>query len=737
MNRMKQRISDWQPRKLLCFSAAFSMMAVMVTLLASYDKLDLFLPLAIGSILVSASTALFFKEKLIPFTTGLLIGVIWCFAFLQTQYIPAQALIGYGGRADLQVLNYPSVSNPNALIVKIENIAGKEVGAKAQLYLDEPIENLAPGDLLQIDVVIRAGNVSLQANRLQKGIYLTLYPMGDTKPFVITGGAADIFSAAKKLSKSMQDRICTLIPGESGNLLAAMMSGDSSLCSSSFRKALTNTGLSHIAAVSGLHISILAGFFVTLLGKRKGFLVAFPLIVCYALITGASPSAVRAVIMQGILMISVYFYREYDPMTALFAALLCLVVQNPFAVLSISLVLSFSATYGILLLNRTLLQTFSKIKPKSRLGAKLYWWVISTASVSFSAMIFTIPITLWIFGRASMLSLISNILTIWAVGISIICGMLLLSISLLYMPAAIIFAKLVELPLKYLVWVIQSLGSLTIFVGHAGSLIFETGAIFALVCMILVRISKRDRAWGILVSCLILTVSFLISSIEPLIYNQVLIYESYGAPIMLIRDAGRTILVGTGSNSERSCAQLEDALTTWGRSQISTIICLSDRIKSVGSLSVIAQQYEPEDIFVPEETYIDSLETESVWWYSGDGRISVPDTTGNIELISITEEIWAMRWIAKDVSILMLYDGEPLKLAVGVEGYQGNISADILITDAKLLNSSYAASYICSQVSPTLILAADSKFDTLPDAVLGVPVVSLNQQGPITLTTKR
>ena len=96
-----------------------------------------------------------------------------------------------------------------------------------------------------------------------------------------------------------------------------------------------------------------------------------------------------------------------------------------------------------------------------------------------------------------------------------------------------------------------------------------------------------------------------------------------------------------------------------------------------------------------------------------------------------------MRWIAKDVSILMLYDGEPLKLAVGVEGYQGNISADILITDAKLLNSSYAASYICSQVSPTLILAADSKFDTLPDAVLGVPVVSLNQQGPITLTTKR
>lgn len=737
MNRVKQRISDWQPRKLLCFSAAFSMISIIITLLVSYGKIDLFLYFAAGSAIVSVPAIVLFKEKLIPFTLGILLGFIWCFAFLQTQYIPAQQLINYGGKAELQVLEFPNVSNPNSLTVRIRNIAGKETHAKAQLYLAEAIQDLAPGDLLQINVVVRTGNVSLQSNRLQKGIYLSLYPMEDSEVIVVPGAASDLFSTAKKLSNIIQNRLQNLIPGESGKLLAAMISGDSSLCSSAFRKALTNTGLSHIAAVSGLHISILVGFFVTLFGKRKGFLVAFPLIICYAVITGASPSAVRAVIMQGILMISVFFYQEYDPMTALFAALLCLVLQNPFAVLSASLLLSFSATYGILLLNSTLLQTFGKIKPKGRLLSKLYWWFIATISVSLSATIFTIPITLLIFGRASILSLVSNVLTIWAVSISVVGGILLLAVSLLYMPAAVLLAKIVSIPLIYLVWIIQGLGDLSAFIGTAGSLIFEVGAILALLCMVLVRISKQNRAIGVLVSCFVLLISFLVSNIEPLLYNQIQVYGNYGAPIILIRDGSRTVVVGTGDNAERSCVQIEESLMTWNKSEITAVVCLSHQIKSVGGVSKIVQQYSPEHIFVPENTYLDAVENESVWWYSQDGILVIPDTTGTIELIQVTESVWAMRWVSQSISILMLYDGDPLCLADGVEKYQGDISADILITDAKLLNSNYAISYICGRVSPAMILAADSNFDTLPSAVLGVPVVSLNQQGPITLTTKR
>ena len=123
--------------------------------------------------------------------------------------------------------------------------------------------------------------------------------------------------------------------------------------------------------------------------------------------------------------------------------------------------------------------------------------------------------------------------------------------------------------------------------------------------------------------------------------------------------------------------------------------------------------------------------------FSGSGILSIPDTTGKYELISITEEIWALRWVCKTVSFVVLFDGQPMELAVGLETYAGDLSADVLITDAKLLASSHAAAYVCDRISPQVILAADSTYDTLPSQVLGVPVVSLHEQGTMTLTTKR
>ncbi len=737
MNGIKQRISDWQPRKLLCFSAAFSIMAALVTAFVSYEVADWQLLLAAVCAVVTVILALTFGEKLIPFTLGMIFGFIWCVGFVELSYLPVREYIGYGGDLELQVLEYPNNQYPEALQVRILQASGKAVRVKARIYLDEEIPDIKPGDVLHTTGVICDGDLSLSKNRFQKGIYLTVQLTDDAEIIVESDGALDIWCSAAQLSKAMQQRIQTCIPGEPGNLLAAMISGDSSLCGKNLHKALINTGLAHIAAVSGLHISILAGFFVAVFGKRKGYLIALPLILGYAVIAGASPSAMRAVIMQGILMLSVFTYREYDPMTALFTALLCLVLQNPFAILSTSLVLSFTATFGILLMNQTLLQTFWRFRPKTKVLAKPYHWLSSTISVSLSAMLFTMPVTLLIFGRASMLSLVSNVLTIWAVSISMIGGMLLLLLSLLSMPVALAAAKIVSLPLVYLVWVIRGLGSLTLFVGQAGSLIFEVGSFAALICMILVRISKKTRATGILVVGCALMIAFLLGSLEPVLYNQIQIYGNYGAPILLIRDGGRTIAVGTGKDGDRSLYQIEEGLSKWGRTELSAVVCLSDRVKSTGGLQTIVDYYAPEHTFLPEHCVMPELGQHSIWNYADAGVLSIPDTTGKLELIPVTDKIWAMRWICNGVSVLTLYDGQPMEVAVGVEAYPGDLSADILITDAQLLNSTHAIKYICGRVSPLVILAADSGYDTLPNRILGVPVESLNENGMITLTTKR
>ena len=115
----------------------------------------------------------------------------------------------------------------------------------------------------------------------------------------------------------------------------------------------------------------------------------------------------------------------------------------------------------------------------------------------------------------------------------------------------------------------------------------------------------------------------------------------------------------------------------------------------------------------------------------------IPNTTGELQLIPFTEEIWALRWRSNEISLLVVFDGQPMDLAVGAERYTGDLSADILITDAALLRSAHAAEYLCGRVSPMLILGADSGFESLPGDILGVPVESLTEHGTITLTTKR
>ena len=737
MNGIKQRISDWQPRKLLCFSAAFSFMALLTTLCVSYHIKDWYLLLGVLSAAGVITLVVLFKEKLVPFTLGVLFGLIWCISFVHICYFPAQRLSGYGGKLTLQVLEIPDAERPEMLNVRVLAVGEQDVRVKARVYLENAVPNLRPGDRLYITGVLQPCDTGLSGNRLQTGLYLTVIPEDGAVAQVEPVSSPDLVCRGARLAQEMQRRIQTLISGEPGNLLAAMITGNSSLCGPALRKALVNSGLAHVAAVSGLHISILTGFFVTLFGKRKGYLIAMPLIVIYAVITGASPSAMRAVIMQLVLMVSVFFYRDYDPMTALFAALLCLVAQNPFASLSTSLLLSFAATFGILLMNQTLLRTFSAIYPKRGFGRKLCSFFGSACSVSLSAMVFTMPITLLIFGRASMLSLISNLLTIWVVSIVMTGGILLLLTSLISMPAAAVFAGVLRIPLIYLVWIIKQLGSLTVFVGQGGSLLLEFGAFAVLLCCLILRFTKQQKIAGILVSGVVLTAAFCLSAAEPYFYNEVQIYGNYGAPILMIRDGTRTMLIGTGKNGSRSAYQVEETLSGWGRDHLSAVICLSNRVKSTGGLDEIVQQYAPENVFLPQGSFDNELEDKNVWRYTEAGNLSVPDTTGALQLIPLTEEIWALRWVSDNISLLVAFDGQPMELAVGAEKYQGDLSADILVADTALLQSDYAAEYLCGRVNPALILGADTGFDSLPTDILGVPVGSLTEIGTVTLTTKR
>ena len=205
----------------------------------------------------------------------------------------------------------------------------------------------------------------------------------------------------------------------------AVTTGDVSGLSRSFRSALSRTGTAHAVSVSGMHVSFLVGVGLLLLrGRRRWAPVVVPALLFYALMVGATPSSIRAVVMQMAALGAPLLGRESDSPTALGGSLLVLLLQNPYAAASVSLQLSFAAVSGILLvgepLNRRLegwlnrwLPTGSTLWGRGLEGAVRFG--TAALSVTLGSLTLAQPVSWFYFRQISLLSPVVNLLTGWAV----------------------------------------------------------------------------------------------------------------------------------------------------------------------------------------------------------------------------------------------------------------------------------------------------------------------------------
>ena len=211
-------------------------------------------------------------------------------------------------------------------------------------------------------------------------------------------------------------------------------------------------GLSHLIAVSGLHIGFLVAF-CALLGKRIGTYLSIPIILIFVPIAGATPSVIRAAIMYLIMAAAFILRREANSLNSLLFALALLLLFNPYAIASLSLQLSFLATLGLILfsgkLQRRMLKPFAK-RPKWL--KKLAAVVAGSVSCTVCATIFTFPIVLSAFGYVSVLSIISNLLVVGVTAVCFILGFILCAMAGLQ-PVAAVCAAVSRPLLDYILWV--------------------------------------------------------------------------------------------------------------------------------------------------------------------------------------------------------------------------------------------------------------------------------------------
>ncbi|OGR60772.1 MAG: DNA internalization-related competence protein ComEC/Rec2 [Desulfobacula sp. RIFOXYB2_FULL_45_6] len=212
---------------------------------------------------------------------------------------------------------------------------------------------------------------------------------------------------------------------ESGKTLASLVTGKTELIPPDFRELFSKAGISHLFAISGLHLSIVGFLFFTVIfyfltffqkclitGKSKkmaGIITILPLTL-YCIFSGFSPSTQRAYIMTIVLLISFVSEKEKDVVSSISVAGILILMIDSSALFSISFQLSFIAVffiiYGLSLIKKDLLAYKNNLLGKSAL----------LLCVTFFASLGTSPLTAYYFNIVSFVQLISNFFFIPVIG---------------------------------------------------------------------------------------------------------------------------------------------------------------------------------------------------------------------------------------------------------------------------------------------------------------------------------
>lgn len=198
------------------------------------------------------------------------------------------------------------------------------------------------------------------------------------------------------------------------------------------KESFQNSSLSHILAVSGMHVSYVILAISIILNKAKipkkiGKIFTIIALIFFIFLTGEMPSVKRAAIMAILAIGAGLIYRKNDTITSISTALLIILIQNPFSIMDIGLILSFVATLGIILFYKIILKIFNektidKEKTNKEIYQKYTEKIKEIISVSLSAQILIFPISILLFNKISLTFLISNILVSFFIGIVIIIG---------------------------------------------------------------------------------------------------------------------------------------------------------------------------------------------------------------------------------------------------------------------------------------------------------------------------
>ncbi len=266
---------------------------------------------------------------------------------------------------------------------------------------------------------------------------------------------SSIRSALIDARLSLSGALSDVLPEPEAALAGGILFGARTAISRDLRDDMNATGTSHLVAVSGQNVTMVAGLVIALLawlvGRRPAAWIAFAAVLGYAVLVGAQPSVVRAAIMGSIYVMSIAIGRQHTAWVALLIAAAGMTAYDPPVARDVSFQLSFAATFGLMALAPPLgvwLERAAGAFPLARPAFELL-------SVTTAAIAFTLPITAVNFHRISVVAPLANLLAVPAFVAVAITAAIAAAADLLVPSLSSILAWLAWPPAAYMVTAVR------------------------------------------------------------------------------------------------------------------------------------------------------------------------------------------------------------------------------------------------------------------------------------------
>ena len=359
---------------------------------------------------------------------------------------------------------------------------GQMLPVRGQVLVKAPVyPPLSYGDRLlavgQLETPPQFGSFSYRDYLARQGVYALLqraqgaYRVSNARcAYVEILGqhqASPFWERLYRFRAHAQAILRTILPEPQASLLTGILLGVESGIPDDLNDAFAATGTSHIVAISGFNLSIIAGVLALLaqrlFGKRGAAPLAAAGVWLYTFLVGASAAVVRAAVMASVALLARHAQRHVHGPTSLAAAAWFMSLLNPLVLWDVGFQLSLAATLGLILyvdpLTELVRRWLTRFTDPER-AERILGWLSDALIVTTAAQITTTPIIVATFHRLSLVTLLTNFLILPVQTYVMLWGGLALLGGLIFLPLGQVLAWLAWVFLSYTIAVVQWTASL-------------------------------------------------------------------------------------------------------------------------------------------------------------------------------------------------------------------------------------------------------------------------------------